>query len=170
MAFLGHSMAESGKVLEREFPGKWDDNGPLCSSNYSNLMTHVLPASETSNLCETPLPAKRIIIFGFEDSSRVIGLSYIFSTAIDPDTLINWAANMLGVKLNAVDNFHHANLSRWLGVTGSSKWQYQSADQRYLVMVKASLVAGQTDVIVYDIQAADLEAAALDTCLKDFGR
>jgi len=31
MDFLGQSMGASKKILDKEFPGKLDDNGPLCN-------------------------------------------------------------------------------------------------------------------------------------------
>jgi hypothetical protein len=167
-AFLGQTMAKSRDVLNKTFPNNWDANGPLCSSNYFNLMT-VIAADASSSICDGPLPVQRMIVFGFDDSSRAIGLIYLLPEASESEAMLNWFSTIWGEKLERTDDYPSAYFTKLLGKRPSLTTKYLSTNRRFFLEVGAGL-SKHKEILVYDLQALDVEKEALDTCMKEFRR
>ncbi|QNB07620.1 hypothetical protein G5S34_13160 [Herbaspirillum frisingense] len=169
-SFLGHTMQEARTLMDKNFPGKWSNNGPLCSGNYFNLMTEVAGENAVP-ICGTPqFPVQRLILAGFDDASQVMGALYDLSGAVDLDALPAQIALALKVELKPAQRSPSGLLNRSLGKTITTARNFLSTDGRYFVIVGQSLAPGNVMVHVYDLLAVAADQAPLETCTKEFGR
>lgn len=162
-------MEKAKKVFDNKFSNKWSDNGPLCSSGYSNLMTNMVTHGNSPTICDSPLFTERLIVQGFNDPGPVIGIMYLLPESIDSGTLPNWVSKILRVKLDVASDFPNALLARLLQNQSPIEGKYLSIDGRFYVQLKVDEL-NRNEVSIYDLQALDIEKIAFDICLKDFQR
>jgi hypothetical protein len=74
--FLGKSMENAMRVMTKSFGSGWFANNIGCSDSYLNLMTDNHRAD-----CqfEGKASLRRFLVFGFEGSKQILGLTYILS-------------------------------------------------------------------------------------------
>lgn len=167
--FLSQTMGQARDVLNKAFPNRWSENGPLCSSNYFNLMTNMVNASGPTTICNSPDAVESILVFGFADSSKVIGLMYLLPTTIERNTLQSLFSRYLRVKLERTEDYPNGNLARLLKNRSGPTWKFLSTNQHFFVEVRTGQDE-KNEVFVYDLRALESEKEAFDTCLKEFGR
>ncbi|MEO6146429.1 MAG: hypothetical protein ABIT70_05150 [Sulfuriferula sp.] len=161
--FLSQSVGNAKATLNSLFPNNWSLNGPLCSTGYSNLMTNQL-----SDLCDRPIDIDRIFVYGFGDSSQIIGVSYILRgniSQIQPSLLIPTIRKEQVIKTDQIP----ASLAPLFRNERGESLNLRSSTGRFFVHASSSHDPDQTSINIYDLRAIANQQKEFDTCLKDFG-
>lgn len=161
--FLGHTMTEAKQTMSKLFPANWDFNGPLCSTDYSNLMTR-----QQKDVCNEPAVINRVIITGPTDSGNVIGIFYILPGNIETTPPPAWLSMIAGEKLLNTDKIP-SEIRPLLKTQPGRDWSLQSSKGRFFIYASSKTDPNQTGIAIIDMHAVANQRKSFEACLKQMG-
>jgi hypothetical protein len=160
--FLGKSMANAKRAMAKAFGSGWSVNNIGCSDSYVNLMTDNRRAD-----CqfEGKAALQRFLVFGFEGSKQVLGLTYILSG--DDPANRNIEAVFPGQTFLPTNEV--PRLLAHILAPASGERLYVQHNGKYFIRISAdpSQDEAASLVQVFDLRALESQKTQLERCAKE---
>jgi|GEM_PF-6313384 len=164
-AFLGKTMNEAKQLLDDKFLSMWNINGPLTTNGYTNLMTNL----DGDGICDNPTIIKQIIISGFDDKAKVIGVTYVLPERVETFSATNLSP-LLGdgkiVETKEIPSILSPIFKRKEGNQLNLIIEYESP---LFIHAGQSANPDNTAVSVFDMGELHIQKNALRKSFEEFG-
>jgi hypothetical protein len=161
--FLSKTMGEAKHMMNVEFSSNWGINGPLCSTDYSNLTTRPL-----TGLCIKPMAIDQVSVYGAGNEAIVTGVTYILAGKVGSDAVHKFVSEVTGKEFSDTKDIPVV-VAPLLRRKKPNQFGWINEREQLFAHAHQEDNPDQTVVVIFDLKSISAQLNEFNQCLRDYG-